>query len=318
MQEDAGLESITDGEFRRASYWARFVERTQGLEVRQALFRFRGEDGEETGFTAPHVAAPVRRTGSIAGDEFAFLAASTRRTPKITLPSPPTMHFWRLGQGIEAAAYGSAETFFADLAEVYREELRDLAAAGATYVQLDEVPLAMLCDGRVRARVRAAGEDPEALITAYVGAVNQALSGRPAGLTVALHLCRGNFAGKWLSEGGYDAIAEQLFARLDADAFFLEYDSPRAGDFAPLRFVPAGKVVVLGLVSSKRPGLERVDALCRRLDEAAAVVALQQLALSPQCGFASTARGNPLSEDDQRAKLRLVVEVAETVWGSAR
>jgi 5-methyltetrahydropteroyltriglutamate--homocysteine methyltransferase len=318
LQEEAGLEAITDGEFRRPSYWARFVERVDGLEVGEALFRFRDADGIETGFTAPHVTAPVRRTASIAGDEYEFLAANTNRTPKVTLPSPPTMHFWRLGQGIEATAYETDGAFFADLAEVYRTEFADLAAAGATYVQLDEVPLAMLCDASVRERVAAAGEDADTLAAAYIDAFNQALAGRPPGLTVAVHLCRGNYRGQWLSEGGYDVVAERLFNDLDADALFLEYDTPRAGDFLPLRFVPAPRVVVLGLVSTKTPELEDTDAVARRIDEAAAVLSLDQLAVSPQCGFASTARGNALSEPDERAKLARVVEVAEKVWGGVR
>ena len=317
LQEEAGLQAITDGEFRRPSYWARFVERVEGMAVGEALFRFRDADGIETGFTAPHVVAPVRRAGSIAGDEFQFLRANTERTPKVTLPSPPTMHFWRLGEGIDPAAYGSEGDFFADLAEVYRAEFADLAAAGATYVQLDEVPLAMLCDATVRQRVEATGENVDALAAAYIDAFNQALADRPAGLTVAVHLCRGNYRGQWLSEGGYDVVAERLFNDLDADAFFLEYDTPRAGDFQPLRFVPAPRIVVLGLVSTKTPDLEDADALARRIGEAARVLPLDQLAVSPQCGFASTARGNALTEADQRAKLARVVEVAEPVWGSA-
>ncbi len=316
LQQDAGLRAITDGEFRRPSYWARFVERTEGLEVRPSIFTFRDDHGGETAFTAPHVAARVKRSQSIAGDEFVFLRRTTRLTPKVTLPSPPTMHFWRLGESIEKSAYASVEAFFSDLARVYREEIADLADRGAAYVQLDDVPLAMLCDPAVRDRVGAEGWDPDALVDTYIGAINQALMDRPRRLAVAVHLCRGNFRGKWLSEGGYDRIAERLFGGLAVDAFFLEYDTPRAGDFAPLRFVPADKMVVLGLVSSKTPELESGDGLRRRIDEAARVLPIERLALSPQCGFASTARGNPLTIEDEKAKLGLVVEVAEAIWGS--
>ncbi len=315
LQESVGLRSITDGEFRRPSYWARFVERVAGLEVREALFAFQDEAGRKQAFTAPHVAAKLRRERAIAGDEYDFLAANTNAIPKITLPSPPTMHFWRLDQGIDRAAYESMEDCFADLARVYQEELADLGTRGARYVQLDEVPLAMLCDPRVRDRVRGAGLDPEILTARYIELCNRALDGRPDGMRVAIHLCRGNYKAKFLSEGGYEAVAETLFEALNVDAFFLEYDSPRAGDFAPLRFVPGDKTVVLGLISSKLPALETVAEVAGRIDDAARVLALEQLAVSPQCGFASTVAGNPLTEDDERAKLALVVEVARRVWG---
>ncbi len=314
LQEAAGLQSITDGEFRRPSYWARFVERVAGLEVREALFRFHDEHGHEQAFTAPHVAGPVRRAQAIAVDELEFLQEATRETPKITLPSPPTMHFWRLEDGISRAAYDDRQAYFADLARVYREELAELAAAGGTYVQLDEVPLAMLCDPVVRDRVRALGTDPAALIGDYVDLFNACLAGRPAGLSVAMHLCRGNFKAQFLSEGGYDDIAARLFNEIDVDAFFLEYDSARAGDFAPLSQVPAGKRVILGLISTKTPELEAADALMARIDDAGRHIEQAQLGLSPQCGFASTAGGNPVTAADQQAKLALTVAVAERAW----
>ena len=314
LQEDAGLHAITDGEFRRASYWSRFVERVDGLEVREALFTFRDDHDHEQAFTAPHLAAAVGRSQPIAVDEFSFVKSVTRETPKVTLPSPPSMHFWRLNQGIEPAVYDDAEAFFADLAAVYREEIAALAAEGATYVQLDDVPFAMLCDPAVQDRVNAAGLDAMGLIDDYVALFNDCLRDRSEAVTAAVHLCRGNYKGHFLSEGGYDAIADALFNQLDVDAFFLEYDSPRAGDFAPLKFVPPDKMVVLGLVSSKSPELEPVDDLRRRIDDAAAYIDLDQLCLSPQCGFASTVAGNPVTVDDQKAKLGLVVEVAERVW----
>ena len=315
LQEAAGLKAITDGEFRRASYWGRFVERVDGLEVRDAAFTFRDDCGHETAFTAPHVAGKIRRGRLIAEDEFAFLAAATRETPKITLPSPPTMHFWRLDRGIEPAAYDSAAAMFADLAAVFREEIEHLAGLGATYIQCDEVPLAMLCDPAIRDRVAAAGLDPLGLIDDYIDLFAQALGDRPAGVTAAVHLCRGNFKGQFLSEGGYEQVAEKMFTGIPVDAFFLEYDTPRAGDFRPLRFVPRDKMVVLGLVSSKTPALEPEDGLRRRIDEAARHIDLDRLAISPQCGFASTVGGNPLTVEDQKAKLELIVRVADKVWG---
>lgn len=315
LQEAAGLKAITDGEFRRASYWGRFVERVDGLEVRQAVFTFHDDCGHETGFTAPHVSAKIRRGRPIAEDEFVFLAAATKETPKITLPSPPTMHFWRLDQGIEAAAYDSPEAMFDDLARVFRDEIAHLAGLGASYIQCDEVPLAMLCDPAIREQVTAAGLDPRQLIDNYIELFSQSLGDRPAGVTAAVHLCRGNFKGQFLSAGGYDQVAEKMFTGIPADAFFLEYDTPRAGDFRPLRFVPRDKMVVLGLVSSKTPELEPEDDLRRRIDEAAEHIDLDQLAISPQCGFASTVGGNPVTVDDQKAKLELIVRVADKVWG---
>lgn len=315
LQEGVGLQSVTDGEFRRVSYWARFVERVDGFDVRDALFAFHDDHGHEIDFTAPHVTSKVRRSQAIAVDEFEFVRSRTSGTAKLTLPSPPSMHFWRLDQAIEPGAYNDMEEFFVDLAAVYREEIAALAELGATYIQLDDVPLAMLCDPAVRERVREAGLDPEYLIRSYVALFNDCLRDRPESVRVAVHLCRGNYKGHFLSEGGYSSIAELLFNELQADAFFLEYDSPRAGDFQPLRFVPKDKIVVLGLVSSKTPELEPVDGLRQRIDEAAEHIDVDQLCLSPQCGFASTVAGNPVSEDIEKAKLSLIVETAEQVWG---
>jgi len=315
LQEEVGLQSITDGEFRRASYWSTFVDRVEGLEVGRSLFTFHDGDGAEQGFTAPIVTSKVRRTRTIAGHEYAYLAAHTSRTPKITIVSPPTMHMFRLDETIEPGVYETAKDYFADLARVYREEIAALAEAGASYIQLDDVPVPMLCDPAVQARVRAAGLDPDRLLHDYIDLFNACLDGRPEGVAIAVHMCRGNYKGKFLSEGGYGEFAETFFDAMDVDAFFLEYDSPRAGDFAPLRFVPKDKVVVLGLVSSKLPDLEDPDDLVRRIDEAAGYLDIDQLALSPQCGFASTVAGNPLTVDDQRAKLSLVVDVADRVWG---
>jgi 5-methyltetrahydropteroyltriglutamate--homocysteine methyltransferase len=315
LQEHAGLRSITDGEFRRVSYWSRFVERIDGVEVREALFTFHDDDEHIHAFTAPHVAGKVRRARDIAVDEFEFVHGNTSATAKLTLPSPPSMHFWRLDKGVDPDAYPDKAEFFEDLAAVYRQEIAALAELGATYIQLDDVPLAMLCDQAVHERVRQSGLDPDELISDYVSLFNDCLRGRPENMSVAVHLCRGNYKGHFLSEGGYGVIAEKVFNDLQADAFFLEYDSARSGDFQPLKHVPADKVVVLGLVSSKTPELESVDELRLRIDEAAQHINIDQLCLSPQCGFASTIAGNPVTEDDELAKLSLIVETANKVWG---
>ena len=306
---------MTDGEFRRTSYWARFVERTGGLTVREAAFRFRDEHGHESGFTAPHVAGRVRRGGDITVDEFRFVQGITRATPKVTMPAPSTMHFWRGSNYADPGIYADAREFFVDLGRVYREEIAALAAAGAQYVQLDEVALAMLCDPAARERVEAGGNDPEALVDLYVDAINEAVRSRPADMVVGVHMCRGNYKGKYLSEGGYDSIAEKLFGRADVNHFLLEYDTPRAGDFTPLRFVPNGKGVVLGLLSSKVAALEPVEVLKRRVEEAAKYVDAERPAISPQCGFASTIGGNPVTAPVEAAKLARCVEAARAIWG---
>jgi 5-methyltetrahydropteroyltriglutamate--homocysteine methyltransferase len=256
----------------------------------------------------------VRHRG-IATDEFRLVRALTRRTPKVTLPSPSSQHFLRWRPGVSEHAYPDLEEFFADVAAIYRAELADLAALGATYVQLDDVPLGLLCDPQHRAAFAAKGHDPAAMLDRYVALVNAALVGRPPGLTVGVHVCRGNNQGMWLGEGAYDWVAARAFAGLAVDAFFLEYDSPRAGGFEPLRHVAPDRSVVLGLVSTKTPALEDPDQLRRRIDRAARLVPLERLALSPQCGFASTAPGNPLTPAEQRRKLELVVGVARHVWG---
>lgn len=314
LQERVGLRSITDGEFRRPSYWASFVAAVDGLSVAEAMFEFHDGESRST-FTAPQVTGPVRRTGPITLDELAFLQGVTGQTPKLTLPSPSTMHFWRGPAALAGSGYESPVEFFADLARVYQEEIADLAAHGGTYIQLDEVALAMLCDSQVRAAVTARGENPEELVDLYVSAINQAVAQRPANIIVAMHLCRGNYKGRWMASGGYAPVAEKVFGQADVDALFLEFDSARAGDLRPLRFVPADKAAVLGLITSKSPELEDRDDLMRRIDEATEHLPLDRLALSPQCGFASTAAGNPVSIADQERKLSLVVEVADEVWG---
>lgn len=317
LQEGVGLAVVSDGEFRRASYWSRFVERTEGLSFSESRFIFRDELGQTLTFTAPLVTGRVARRQPIAVDEFGFLRDNATALPKVTLPAPSTMHFWRGSAYAAAGVYDSAQRFFRDLATVYRAEIADLAAAGCRYIQLDEVALAMLCDAAAREQVKADGADPEALADLYIDAINEAVAGHPAEMAVGLHVCRGNFKGKYLAEGGYDSIAEKLFQRARVSHFLLEFDTPRAGDFAPLRFVPREKGVVLGLVSSKLPELEPLDLLHRRIGEASRHIDLDRLAVSPQCGFASTVAGNPVTEEVERAKLGRVVEAARAVWGSA-
>ena len=305
LQRDCGLQVITDGEFRRISYWEKFVRLTRGLEVKDAAFTFHDADGHESKFTAPYVNGKMSRAEPITLDELGF------GNNKITMPAPSTMHFYRFTDW--GSAYDSAEKFFADLGKVYQAEIADLAKAGCTYVQIDEVAVAILCDPAARARVKAGGGDPDRLVDLYIDAINQAVKGRPKGVTVGVHVCRGNYKGMYLSEGGYDSVAEKFFSRTEVDHFLLEFDTPRAGGFAPLRFVPKGKGVVLGLVSSKTSGLESMDLLKARADEAARYTG--DLAISPQCGFASTMGGNPVTEADQRAKLKLCVDAARAIWG---
>jgi methionine synthase II (cobalamin-independent) len=313
-QEAASLKVVTDGEFRRGSYWGRFVERTEGLEVREALLKFRDDHGHEVDFTAPYAVAPIRRTRPLAVDEFVFLKGITGVMPKITLPAPSTMHLLRLSGFADPRVYADVDRFFDDLVLVFRQEIADLVAAGCRYVQIDEIAIALLCDPAIRASVETAGVDPRALLDRYIAALNGCVAGCPPEVYVGVHMCRGNFKGHYLSEGGYQSVAEQFFIQTNANHFLLEYDTPRAGDFAPLRFVPKNKGVVLGLVSSKVADLESVDALRRRTEEAAKYIDLDRLAIGPQCGFASSVAGNPLSDDNQWAKFNVLVEAASAIW----
>jgi 5-methyltetrahydropteroyltriglutamate--homocysteine methyltransferase len=315
MQEEIGLEVVTDGEFRRGSYWGRFVERTEGLTVRPALLKFRDDRGHEVDFTAPYATAVLRRRQPIALDEFVFLRDATTVTPKITLPAPSTMHFLRGDDFAAPSAYADIDGFFADLTAVFAQEVADLVRAGCRYLQFDEVAVALLCDPSIRDRMAGSGDALDALVDRYVDATNSAVAACPADVVVGVHMCRGNFRGNYLAAGSYESVAERFFARTRANHFLLEYDTPRAGDFAPLRFVPRGKGVVLGLISSKTPVLESLDLLRRRTEAAASYIDLDRLAISPQCGFASSAAGNPLGAADERAKLRVVVDAARAIWG---
>jgi len=316
-QEEAGLEAITDGEFRRALFHVDFLEHLKGVVVKSGIpIKFRTASGERE-FAPPRmeVIGRLERIGPIAVDDFAYLKKSTKRTAKVCIPSPTMLHFRGGRKGISAEAYPDIEDFFADLARAYREEVAALGNAGCTYLQLDDTNLAYLCDPKMRERTREIGEDPDMLPRLYARIINESIAARPSGMTVCIHLCRGNFRSSWVAEGGYEPVAEVLFNELEVDGYFLEYDDERSGDFAPLRFVPKGKTVVLGLVSSKVPELEPKDELKQRIDEAAQYLSGDQMALSPQCGFSSTVEGNEITEDQQFAKIARVVETAREVWG---
>ena len=322
-QEAVGLQSITDGDFRRQSWSADFLTAIGGV-VQSASSSARPQQLDVPAgsivrdWNPPTPKIEGRLTwpkGGIQHAAFAFLKSVTARTAKVTMPSPSMLHFRGGRGGVSAAAYPDMEQFFADLIAVYRAEILDLAAAGCRYVQLDDTNLAYLCDERLRARARGIGEDPDKLPFLYARLINGAIADRPKDMKVTIHLCRGNSLSRGHAEGGYEPVAEAIFNSLAVDGFFLEYDDARSGDFAPLRFVPKGKLrIVLGIVTSKFGMLESKDALKRRLDEAAKFMPFEQMCLSPQCGFASHTGGNILSEDEQYAKLRLVVELAEELW----
>ncbi len=318
FQEDLGLRGITDGEYRRTYFHIDFLEQLSGVETKGGIaVSFHTASGN-VDFAPPvmQVTGKVRHVRPIQLADFEFLKTVTSRTPKVTIPSPTMLHF-RGGRGaISQEAYPELEGFFADVAAAYRAELAALGAAGCTYVQLDDTNLAYLCDEKMREGARKRGDDPNELPRRYARLINAAIEGRPAGMTACVHLCRGNFKSAWAAEGGYEPVAEVLFNELAVDGYFLEYDDARSGDFAPLRHVPKGKTVVLGLVSTKLGQLESKDDLKRRIDEAARFVPLEQLCLSPQCGFSSTVHGNEIAVEAQAAKLRLVVETAREVWGA--
>jgi len=318
-QEDLGLQAVTDGEFRRGLWHKDFLTGFTHVSgtASPVSINFHNADGTlARAPTALSVTGPLARPRPIFVEHFRFLKSVARGLPKLTIPSPSVLHFRGGRAAVDAVAYPDLAEFFADLARVYREEVSDLAQAGCSYLQLDEVNLAYLCDPQICADARRRGEDPQQLPSIYAGLINGALAGRPREMCVCLHLCRGNFESAWLASGGYEPIAELLFNSLDVDGYFLEYDSERAGDFSPLRFLPRGKRAVLGLVTTKHGALESADDLRRRIEAAARYVPLEQLALSPQCGFASGERGNKLTPEEQFAKLRLVVAVAREVWGS--
>jgi len=315
-QESLGLRSVTDGEYRRGWWNHDFLGKIDGVEIEldERSYKFTGSDDPRY---TPKVKRRVFRTEPIMLDHFRYLRAVTHETPKFTMPSPSILYHRGGRAAISSRVYPELSELWADVGRAYRTEIRDLAAAGCTYLQIDDTSFSFLCDGKFRESCRARGDDPEALPHMYASAVNAAIAERPAGVTIVMHTCRGNWKSTWLAEGGYEPVGRAVFQETDVDAYFLEYDSERAGSFEPLRMVPRGKKVVLGLVSTKTPALEDKDVLKRRIDQASRFVPLEDLCISPQCGFASTHHGNLLTEDEQWRKLELVVEVAREVWGDA-
>jgi 5-methyltetrahydropteroyltriglutamate--homocysteine methyltransferase len=320
MQRDVGLQSATDGEFRRASWHMDFIYQLGGVQkvAGDIKVQFHNADGDVE-FTPAAIAITdkVHLDHTIFADDFRFLKDEVAGgvTPKLTIPSPNMVHYRGGRAALDPRAYPDVDQFWSDLASAYADQVRAIAELGCTYLQFDDTSLAYLNDPKQREAMEARGEDSTHLHETYVRNINNALAGRPAGLSITTHLCRGNFRSSWAAEGGYDFVAEALFGGLDVDGFFLEYDDARSGGFEPLRFVAPGKLVVLGLVTTKRGELESKDELKRRIDEASRYVPIEQLCLSPQCGFSSTVEGNALSIDDEVAKLRLVVETAQEVWG---
>lgn len=316
-EEAVGLQSITDGEFRRTYFHVDFLERLQGVSSSGGInVQFRSQAGV-VDFAPPRltVTGKLRHVEDIQRADFEFLKSVTQRTPKVTIPSPTMVHFRGGRAAIDIESYPDLHEFFEDLAQCYRDEIASLYDAGSRYIQLDDTNLAYLCDPVMRQGARDRGDDPDELPRAYAELINEVIDGRPEDLRIAIHLCRGNFRSAWVAEGGYEPVAEVLFNELHVDAYFLEYDDERSGDFAPLRFVPPNKTVVLGLVTTKVERLETSDELKRRVDEAARYVPMSQLCLSPQCGFSSTVHGNNIAEDTQWAKLERVVSTAREIWG---
>ncbi len=319
LQEGLGLRSATDGELRRTSWHMDFIYQLGGISRSDEQLEVAFKDSRgTTRFTSPalRVTDKVHLDHTIFGDAFGYLASvTTTAVPKLTIPSPSMVHYRGGPASIDPAVYDDVEEFWSDLSAAYAEEIRGLGKLGCTYLQLDDTSLAYLNDPAQRQLITERGDDAEHQHLRYIKQLNAALLAKPEGMFVTTHLCRGNFQSYWAAEGGYDFVAEALFGELNVDGFFLEYDDARSGDFEPLRYVPEGKQVVLGLVTTKHGELESKDALKRRIDEASAYVPLDQLCLSPQCGFSSTVEGNRLTFDDEVAKLRLVVETAAEVWG---
>jgi 5-methyltetrahydropteroyltriglutamate--homocysteine methyltransferase len=321
LQKDVGLQSITDGEFRRAQWHMDFIYQLGGIgTVKDETHhvRFKNEGGViEWAPPLLHVDEPIHLDHTIFADHFTFLKENVDggATPKLTIPSPSMVHYRGGRASIDPAVYPDIEDFWRDLTAAYSEQVKRLGELGCTYLQFDDTSLAYLNDPAQREHVREIGGDAEHQHEIYIRHINEALASKPEGMSVTTHMCRGNYRSSWVAEGGYDYVAEALFSELDVDGYFMEWDDARSGGFEPLRFVPKGKHVVLGLVTTKRPDMEAKDDLKRRIEEASKYVDLDQLCLSPQCGFSSTVEGNVLTYDEEVAKLRLIVETAEEVWG---
>jgi 5-methyltetrahydropteroyltriglutamate--homocysteine methyltransferase len=316
-QEEIGLQSVTDGEFRRAFWNYDFLGALDGVEayLGERKIKFQGPQPR------PMMLRVTAKLGTFSGhpmiEHFRFVQSHTKATPKMTIPSPTSLHFRYGRDAVPEAIYPEMSDFYADLGRTYAQAVRAFADAGCRYLQLDEVNFAYLCDPKLRQQVKDRGEDPEQLPGAYAAMINTAISDIPADMAITMHLCRGNFQSTFVASGGYEPVAELLFNTIKVDGYFMEYDTERAGGFEPLRFVPKGKTVVLGLVTSKSGTLEGKDEIRRRIEQAAKFIDIGQLALSPQCGFASTEEGNLLAEDEQWAKLRMIVELADDVWGKS-
>ena len=319
-QEEVGLQLVTDGELRRASWHMDFIYQLDGIskEAGELAVTFHNESGDiEFTPAALHIGEKLGVSETIFGDDFGFLRDTVQTgVAKLTIPSPSMVHYRGGRAAIDPSVYPELDGFWSDLTAAYREEIRRLGELGCTYLQLDDTSLAYMNDPDQREHVARIGGDPQNQHLEYINHINEALAGRPAGMSVTTHMCRGNFRSSWAAEGGYDFVAEALLTELDVDGYFMEWDDERSGGFEPLRFLPQrDKQVVLGLVTTKRGELETKDELKRRIEAAAQYAPLEQLCLSPQCGFASTQEGNSLTQEEQWAKLRLVVEVAQDVWG---
>ena len=316
MQQDVGLKSITDGEFRRTYFHIDFLEQLGGVKTDIPVLVTKPDGKQELAPPVMRVIGKVRHVKDIQRADFEYLKSRVAKgcTPKVTIPSPTMLHFRGGRAGISREHYPELEPFYQDVANAYGDELRSLAAAGCTYVQMDDTNLAYLCDDKMREAARGRGDYPDELPHRYASFINRVVAQKPAGMTLAVHLCRGNFQSTWAAQGGYEPVAQALLSEMNVDGYFLEYDDARSGDFKPLRHLPAGKTVVLGLVTTKLGQLESKDDLKRRIDEASKYAPLDQLCLSPQCGFSSTVHGNDIAVQAQRAKLALVVEVAREVW----
>jgi 5-methyltetrahydropteroyltriglutamate--homocysteine methyltransferase len=315
LQEAAGFAVVTDGEFRRASYHGYFYGLLGDITI-AAMPALEARGGEGRGLQpAARIGSRIAWRGPIHVDDFMRLKSMTTAVPKITIPGPCALHFRGGDTAVTASAYDDVDAFWSDIVDAFRRELTALAAAGCRYIQIDETAFAKFGDPQVQAALKARGDDWDGLIDRYIDVTNRVTRGFPH-LSIGMHLCRGNRGGRWHAEGSYDAVAERLFNRLDIGFFFLEYDSPRAGDFTPLRFLPKHKSIVLGLLTTKRCTLEDIDELCRRVTDASRFVDLDRLGVSPQCGFASVETGNPITFEAQEAKLRLVVELARLIWGT--
>jgi 5-methyltetrahydropteroyltriglutamate--homocysteine methyltransferase len=324
LQERAGLQVVTDGEFRRRSWFQDFLLSLTGTEITfidssqtvSAALPFQDDTSvEKLPGHIVSVRAKLRREKGIFTEHFKFLKQLTSRIPKVSMPSPSMLHFWGGRAAIDASVYPDLDEFWDDAVSIWLAEIDDLYQLGCRYVQIDDVTFPLICDSNAQAALRRRGDDPAEILETYAGVLNRIAAGAPEGMTMGMHMCRGNNRGKWMGSGGYEYVSEVVFRDIAVDNFFMEYDTARAGDFQPLRHVPNGKNVVLGLVSTKTPKLEPRDDLKRRIEEATKFLQAEQLCLSPQCGFASNFMGNPLTIDDERRKLELVVETAREVWG---